>query len=137
MVVVVVVVNLVNIVYIAKCVKPKMKEEKKIECPICGIIIKNRKANLSRHSTLHKEKHDRKKCSICGKTFQTKGNLKIHLVNIHSIGAAELREQLNSLGTVSEEAKSIYFAIDRYIIFILFYSFSNYLLTKRAKNGIF
>lgn len=82
----------------------KIKEEKKFTCPICSTIIINKKANFLRHLALHENQHDRLKCPLCEKTVQSKGNLKIHLKNIHKV---ENIEQFGSITTTSEKPKSL------------------------------
>lgn len=86
----------------------KIKNERNFECPICGIFIKNKKANLLRHINLHQGEQYRKKCALCNKTFQTKGNLIIHLKNIHSMSNSEQLKQLGPIEIVLEPAKSMY-----------------------------
>lgn len=80
----------------------KIKNEKNFKCSICSIIIKNKRANFVRHLNLHKDQHERINCPLCEKTVQSKGNLKIHLKNIHNedIGKFE------PIQSTSSEAKS-------------------------------
>lgn len=89
----------------------KKKIQKSFECPVCGLTIINRKTNFLRHINLHGKEQNRNKCAICHKTYQTKGNVKLHLINIHKLSDSEINEQLKKLEIVPEPAKSVYFFI--------------------------
>lgn len=52
------------------------------ECPICGVVITSKKTNFSRHMKLHEEQ-ERLVCQSCKRSYQNRGNFKIHLDRHH------------------------------------------------------
>lgn len=82
----------------------KIKKERKYTCPICSTVILNKRANFRRHLALHNDQHDRLKCPLCETTVQSKGNLKIHLKNIHKV---ENIEQFGQITKTTEKAKGL------------------------------
>lgn len=81
------------------------------DCPICGRLIKNKKANLRRHMQLHQQKHHRAECDFCEKDFQTKSNLKRHIQEAHDVN------EIEEVKLVEKCAKSKFVKLCAYLFF--------------------
>ena len=75
--------------------RPSRGSEKVFQCPECGVQIKNKRYNLKRHIQVVHNKERNFECQLpsCGQRFQTKTNLKRHVLNVHKQQPTEQQEQ--------------------------------------------